>query len=86
MEYLVTLIFGLLGIGIGFFIPKVSNQIIAFKLAQRHKQSEINILDQRKWIALITITDLVFSLVKAAFIAILLPTGTAFTSSMNLSS
>jgi prepilin signal peptidase PulO-like enzyme (type II secretory pathway) len=57
MEYLITLIFGLLGSGIGFFIPKASNQIIEFKLSQRNKQKEPNILDQRKWIALMIIAN-----------------------------
>lgn len=57
MDYWVTLIYGILGCGIGFFIPKVSNQIITFKLSQRQKQREKNILDQRKWIALMTIVN-----------------------------
>jgi prepilin signal peptidase PulO-like enzyme (type II secretory pathway) len=57
MEYLVTLIFSFVGSGIGFLIPNVSNQIIAFKLTQRQKQREKNILDQRKWIILMTIVN-----------------------------
>jgi leader peptidase (prepilin peptidase) / N-methyltransferase len=55
MEYLMAIIFGLLGCGIGLYIPRASNQIIEIKLKQRHKQKEINFLDQRKWMVLMTI-------------------------------
>jgi len=57
MEYLVAIIFGLLGCGIGFFIPRVSNYIIEFKLTQRQRQKESNFLDQRKWVILMTIIN-----------------------------
>jgi len=57
MEYLVAVIFGLLGCGVGFFIPRVSNQIIEFKLSQRKKQKTENFLDQRKWDILMLIAN-----------------------------
>jgi len=55
MEYLVAIIFGLLGCVIGFFIPRVSNQIIEIKLTQRQRQKETNFLDHRIWVILMTI-------------------------------
>ena len=55
MEYLVAIIFGLLGCITGFFIPKASNQMIEIKLSQRQKHKETNFLDQRKWAILMTV-------------------------------
>lgn len=60
MEYLVAIIFGLLGCVIGFFIPRVSNQIIELKLAQRQKQKEANFLDRRNWLILMSISNGLF--------------------------
>jgi len=60
MEYLVAIIFGLLGCGIGFFIPRVSNQIIEIKLTQRQRQKDTNFLDQKKWVILMIICNGLF--------------------------
>jgi len=60
MEYLVAIIFGLLGSGIGYFIPKVSNQIIEIKLLQRQRQKELNFLDQSKWVFILAIINGIF--------------------------
>lgn len=88
MNYLIALIFGALGCGIGFFIPRVSNQIIEVKLSQRKRQKEDNFLDQRKWIILMTIANGILwgltgyfapSILTGMFIAVLCTMAIMFT-------
>lgn len=57
MAYIFGIMFGLVGCVIGYFIPKACNSIIEVKLTQRQRQKDPNFLDQKKWIAIITVLN-----------------------------
>ena len=55
MGIVVAIIFGIAGLAIGYVLPRISNQIIERKLAQRQRQREMNFLDKKAtpiWFAL----------------------------------